>query len=288
MRLHTLPLCFLCVGIGATLASKKSPIPLYLLALAFLMGCALQVLSNLANDLNDYLYGADNMLRTGPPRTVQSQKISTTEMKKAIWYTAILALLAAAILFYMPFHNHLFTFFFLFFLSVLSVAAAIFYTAPPLRYGYKGWGDLFVFLFFGMEAVLGTYFLFTQSLSVDILIPAVATGLLSVSILNLNNMRDIPADKKANKQSIPVRLGVRGALYYEWMLWILGVGCLYVDLWKHNNNYYWVLLPPTLFLLRTHLQITKKTKTHTPPIYFKQNIVGIFLMLCGYILTQLL
>ena len=286
-RLHTLPLCFLCVGVGAASAAEEVPIPACRLVLTCLTACSLQILSNLSNDLNDFLQGADNATRVGPLRTVQLKKITPSQMKKGIMYMALFSLLLTFTLLYIAFQTMPLILLLYALLAVLSVLAAIFYTAPPLSYGYKGWGDLFVFVFFGVEAVLGTYFLFVQRLPLTMLLPAAATGLLCTTVLNVNNMRDLTSDKEANKRSIPVRVGMRGALAYEWSLLWLSIVLFHVDLWAHHGTYPWGLLPPTVFLLWVHARMTAHPTQEQLPMYFKQNIAGVSLMLLGYIVVRL-
>jgi 1,4-dihydroxy-2-naphthoate octaprenyltransferase len=108
-----------------------------------------------------------------------------------------------------------------FVLGVASITAAIKYTVGNSAYGYSGFGDVFVFIFFGLVSVLGSYFLYTQQINLEIFLPAISIGLLSTAVLNLNNLRDREEDKKNNKNTLVVKLGTQKAKKYHYFL-ILG------------------------------------------------------------------
>jgi 1,4-dihydroxy-2-naphthoate octaprenyltransferase len=118
-------------------------------------------------------------------------------------------------------------------LGISSVAAAIKYTVGDHAYGYSGYGDLFVFLFFGLLSVCGTYFLYSKSLDLTIFLPAFSIGLLSVGVLNLNNMRDQESDAKSGKNTIVVKIGNEFARYYHFYL--LGASFLFALLYTVIN-----------------------------------------------------
>jgi 1,4-dihydroxy-2-naphthoate octaprenyltransferase len=103
-------------------------------------------------------------------------------------------------------------------LGMLAIGAALNYTMGKNPYGYAGFGDLFVILFFGFVGVVGTYFCHTGSINLSVFLPALSCGLLSTAVLNVNNIRDIQSDKKAGKMSIPVRIGRKNAVIYHWFL----------------------------------------------------------------------
>ncbi len=108
-------------------------------------------------------------------------------------------------------------------LGVLAIIAAITYTAGYRPYGYAGLGDISVLIFFGFVAVMGSAYLYEQQLNWYYALPAISTGLFSVAVLNVNNIRDIESDKQAGKYSIPVRLGRQRAVVYHWALLSLGL-----------------------------------------------------------------
>src|SRR5690606_28821301 len=124
-------------------------------------------------------------------------------------------------------------------LGIASIWAAIRYTIGTSAYGYKGFGDLFVFLFFGLVAVIGSMFLYTKSLDLSAFLPAVTVGLLSTAVLNLNNLRDYKSDKLANKNTVIVLMGINnGKVYHIFLIWISFVSILiftilHFDNWKN-------------------------------------------------------
>jgi 1,4-dihydroxy-2-naphthoate octaprenyltransferase len=187
--------------------------------LALLTTLGLQILSNFANDYGDGMKGTDNEDRVGPKRAIQSGAISPEAMKRAIFLTASLTLISAMLLIYYAFRdtNIGYSLFYLV-LGVLAIASAIRYTVGNTAYGYRGYGDLFVFVFFGLVSTLGVNFLYSKQLSFDLFLPATAIGLLSVGVLNLNNMRDEASDRKSNKNTIVVKMGGAKAKKYHYFL----------------------------------------------------------------------
>lgn len=174
----------------------------------------LQILSNLSNDYGDYVNGADHDERSGPKRAVQSGKITPSAMKNAIILFGILSLVSGLTLLYLS--VGLSTPFFIFLLlGLLSIAAAVYYTMGDHPYGYMGLGDISVFIFFGLLAVGGTYYLHGNAIDPAVLLPGASCGLLAVAVLNINNIRDIESDKMAGKRSIPVRIGRKNAVVYH-------------------------------------------------------------------------
>jgi len=126
----------------------------------------------------------------------------------------------------MAFGNEHFLWAFVFFnLAIASIIMAIKYTVGKSAYGYSGFGDVFVFLFFGLLSVLGSYFLFTKTLEWVLLLPAISIGFFSTAVLNLNNMRDIENDKLVGKSTLVVILGSIKAKYYHYFLLFFGIIC---------------------------------------------------------------
>jgi len=136
-------------------------------------------------------------------------------------------------------------------LGLAAIAAAIKYTVGKNPYGYRGLGDIFVFIFFGLVGVIGTYFLHTQTFRWDLLLPASAIGMLSTGVLNMNNMRDYEADKNAGKMTIVVAMGTRNAALYHLFL-MCGAMLLAIvyTLMNYHTLWQWlfVLSFPVLFL----------------------------------------
>lgn len=217
-RFRTLPLSISGIIVGSFLAISAGFFDWSIFILSIFTTIGFQVISNFANDYGDGVKGTDT-IRTGEERMVSSGKISPKQMKSAIVYTAILTILIAVLLIYKAFGASNFVYSLLFFcLGIISVIAAIKYTIGNSAYGYSGFGDVFVFVFFGLLSVLGSYFLFTKQVHLTILLPAFSIGLLSTAVLNLNNMRDHKNDKISNKNTIVVKIGSKAAKSYHFSL----------------------------------------------------------------------
>ena len=217
-RLRTLPLSISGIIVGSFLAVSAGLFNWLIFLLAIITTIGFQVISNFANDYGDGIKGTD-AIRTGEERMVSSGKISPKQMKLAIIITAILTIITALFLIYSAFGASNFWYSLLFFLlGITSVIAAIKYTVGNSAYGYSGFGDLFVFVFFGLLSVLGSYFLFTKEIHFPVFLPAFSIGLLSTAVLNLNNMRDRKNDKKSNKNTIVVKIGAEAAKRYHYSL----------------------------------------------------------------------
>ena len=220
-RLRTLPLSISGIILGGFLAMSDGLFNVVIFSLAILTTIGFQVISNFANDYGDGVKGTD-AIRIGEERMVSSGKISPKQMKKAILISVILTIIFALFLIYESFGLSNFGYSLLFFvLGIVSIVAAIKYTVGDLAYGYNGFGDIFVFLFFGLLSVLGSYFLFTKEIYFLLTLPAISIGLLSTAVLNLNNMRDYQNDKKSNKNTIVVKIGLKVAKRYHYSLLLL-------------------------------------------------------------------
>ena len=221
-RLRTLPLSVSGIIVGSLLgASELGGISILnsdIFWLAILTTIGFQVLSNFANDYGDGIKGSDKN-RSGEARMVASGAISPSQMKSAMIVTIIITLVMALGLIYQSFGKENFIYSIVFFLlGIASIVAAIKYTVGNSAYGYSGFGDLFVFIFFGLLSVVGSYFLFTKQLNFQIFLPAISIGLLSTAVLNLNNLRDFEEDKKNSKNTLVVKLGVSKAKIYHYTL----------------------------------------------------------------------
>ena len=217
-RLRTLPLAFSSILMGTFLASRVGGFDLITLLLTLLTTLFLQVLSNLANDYGDADSGVDSDQRVGPARTVQSGVISKSQMKQALYVFAVLSLVSGLLLLFYVFPDQGYTLLIFLSIGLGAIWAAIKYTVGANPYGYAGFGDVFVLLFFGFVGVMGTYYLYTHTFDAIVLLPAFSTGLLAVGVLNVNNIRDIESDEKAGKRSIPVRIGKEKAAVYHFLL----------------------------------------------------------------------
>ena len=217
-RLRTLPLAVSSILMGSFLAIASENYNSLIITLSLVTTLLLQILSNLANDYGDGMKGTDNIERLGPQRAIQSGEISPKEMKIAIVIFVSLSLISGLWLIFEAFGSNWYLGLFFLVLGLAAIAAAIKYTIGSKAYGYVGLGDLFVFLFFGLLAVLGTYFLNTLRLEWQFILPAVSMGLLSTGVLNLNNMRDIENDLKSGKNTLASKLGLQKAKKYHILL----------------------------------------------------------------------
>src|SRR5690606_14645190 len=250
-----------------------------------------QVLSNFANDYGDGIKGTDKLrINEAEQRAVASGKITATQMRNAVILFAVLSLIATVALLYLAFFREgLMREFYTFVgLGIACILAAIGYTVGKKPYGYMGLGDIFVFVFFGLVSVCGSYFLFTKTFHWDILIPATAIGMMSVGVLNLNNMRDIENDTLSGKKTLAARMGYRYAMVYEIVLLqlplILMLVFMMMNKLHEQGNYYafifFILVFPMTALRRKIMQ-TKEPKELDP--YLKQ--VGIFTLVMSVLVA---
>lgn len=222
LRLRTLPLALSTIFMGSILAAHQGMFKSQVLLGAALTTLFLQILSNLSNDYGDAISGADNEHRQGPQRMIQSGVISLSEMKMAMLLCAFFALISGVYLLYVSFeYFNIVQFVFLLF-GLVSIGAAIKYTVGKSPYGYRGWGDLSVFLFFGWLGVAGTWFLHSNGWQWQILLPASTIGFFSAGVLNINNIRDINSDQDAGKITLVVKMGRNMAVWYHLLLILLG------------------------------------------------------------------
>lgn len=253
MRLRTLPLAASCVLCGSALALLEGQFNATVAGLALLTTLLLQVLSNLANDYGDYQNGADSAARIGPQRAVQSGAITPVAMKRAVVVLGAMCLISGIGLLLSAKQVEAHWRWAMLVLGLGAIAAAITYTAGNKPYGYRGLGDLSVFLFFGVVGVLGTVLLQTGNLSKWHLLPAAGLGFLSAGVLNLNNMRDRVPDEAAGKRSLAVTLGPGGARRYHAALIIGGLACYLAFLFRVSSWLEAALTLPACALLLAHL-----------------------------------
>lgn len=224
MRLRTLPLSISGIVLASCLAEYNGCFDWKIGILAIFTTLSFQILSNLANDYGDGIKGTDNNDRIGPERAIQSGKISPEEMFNAIKINVLISIGFAFLLIFCAFGVKHFLLTVLFFiLGFASVAGAIKYTVGSNAYGYRGLGDLFVFVFFGLVSVIGCYVLYAKTINHVVFLPACTIGLLSTGVLNLNNMRDIISDEKSNKITLAVKIGIKNVKMYHYTLIVLAI-----------------------------------------------------------------
>jgi 1,4-dihydroxy-2-naphthoate octaprenyltransferase len=223
-RLRTLPLSVSGILVGSGYAVFYGNFNWLIFSLAILTTLLFQVLSNFANDYGDGVKGTDNHERLGPQRAYQSGKISKDSFKAGLVITSVLSFVSASILILLAFglENAVLSIGF-FVLGLLAIWAAIKYTVGNSAYGYRGMGDLFVFLFFGLVSVCGSFALFSKAIDIMIIFGGIGIGLLSTAVLNLNNMRDFNSDKNVGKNTLVVLIGEKTSKYYHAFLLSLGV-----------------------------------------------------------------
>jgi len=266
MRLRTLPLSVSGIIAGSGMAAVLEKWNPLIFGLAMLTTIGFQVLSNLANDLGDGQKGTDNKNRVGPKRAIQSGTISEKEMKIGIIICTLISLVSAALLIYVSAPNltqELLLFYAV--LAVLCVIAAITYTVGKNAYGYRGLGDVMVFIFFGLVSVLGVFSLYGITFEWLVLFPALSIGFWSVAVLNLNNLRDHENDAISGKKTMVVKLGFQSGKNYHAFLIVGGIASWLFTIFMFINltyNFFLAIaLLPSIVLL-FHLQ--KVYYTHIP------------------------
>lgn len=213
-RPKTLPLALASILVGSALAYWAGHFNAMTTFLALLTTTLLQILSNFANDYGDHIKGSDTAERIGPNRAIQNGAITGEQLKKSLYVVGSLGFLSGVLLIIYAYHSIQDLFVFLS-LGIIAIVAAITYTVGKKPYGYLGLGDISVLIFFGFLAVLGTFYLQAHQLPLITFLPALGCGLLSVAVLNINNLRDIEQDRKANKTTLIVRIGSQNGRRYH-------------------------------------------------------------------------
>ena len=267
-RLRTLPLSMSGIVLGSFIAKWRLNLDgktwdWQIFALAILVTLLYQILSNFANDYGDGIRGTD-LNRKGEARAVAAGHITANQMKNGTIVLAILSLIATIALLYVAFLPDYINAFYTFIgLGIACILAAVGYTIGKKPYGYMGLGDIFVFVFFGLISVCGSYFLFTKSFSWDVLLPATAIGLFSTAVLNLNNMRDIESDALTGKHTFALKLGFKYAMVYEMILLIFPLllmlaFMMYNKLYETKHYYafiFFILMLPLMAIRRRIMEV---------------------------------
>ncbi len=225
-RLRTLPLSVAGILSGTLLACAEDEFHALRFVLAVVTVLLLQVLSNVANELGDTLHGTDRDDRKGMTYSLQSGALTVADLRRLIVWLVVLSAVSGVALVASSF-NALFSRegIVMLVLGGCAILAALGYTLGRHPYGYMGLGDLFVFLFFGLLSTMGAFFLMTGRVDAVVALPAAACGLLSVGVLNINNMRDADTDRKT-RITIPVLIGERRAKVYQTLLETLPLAAL--------------------------------------------------------------
>ena len=217
--MRTIPLSVSGILMGTGLAWREGFSDTSVTIWALITTVCFQITSNFANDYGDGIKGTDNPDRVGPDRGVQSGLISAAAMKRGVILMVGLSLVSIVAVLASAFGTGNIGYFILFsILGVFSLWAAIKYTVGSNAYGYSGLGDIFVFAFFGLLSVLGSYFLYTKQLTAIVWLPAMSIGMLCTAVLNLNNLRDIENDKQSGKRTLVVQIGGKMGRIYHYIL----------------------------------------------------------------------
>ena len=204
IRPRTLPAAASGVVMGSALAWRDGSFQLLPALAALCVALLLQIGSNVANDVFDFERGADTAERQGPTRVTQAGLLTPEQVKRGMWVIFGLAALCGLYLASLRGWTVIL-------IGLAAILSAIAYTGGPFPLGYYGLGDLFVFVFFGLAAVAGTYFVQVGSVSAAAWWMAVPVGLVVTAILVVNNLRDLENDRKAGKHTLAVMLGAQGA-----------------------------------------------------------------------------
>ena len=259
-RLRTLPLSISGIIVGSAYAYYQGFTDWRIVVLALLTTLGLQILSNYANDYGDGIKGTD-VNRIGEKRLVAAGVVSASQMKKAVIITASITFILAVALIYFAFGKENFALSLIFILlGIGSIGSAIKYTVGSNAYGYSGFGDLFVFIFFGLVSVIGSNFLFTHFIDWTLFFPAIAIGLLSVAVLNLNNMRDIENDRIAGKNTLVVKMGLEKAKKYHYTL--ISIALVLFVFFSGMIAIKMYIYLPIILVLAMHLKTVKKSKKY--------------------------
>jgi 1,4-dihydroxy-2-naphthoate octaprenyltransferase len=260
-RIRTLPLSVSGILVGSFYAMSQGIFNWKIVIFALSTTLGLQILSNFANDYGDGVKGTDNDDRVGPKRAIQSGLISPGAMRYAIFITAFLTLVSAMSLIYFSFKGKYLVYSIVFFvLGILAIASAIRYTIGKNPYGYRGYGDIFVFVFFGLVSTFGIYFMFSKQLDWVLFLPATAIGFLSVGVLNLNNMRDEESDKKSNKNTLVVKNGGAWAKKYHFFIIISALVLVLVFAVIKNFKFDQYIFVVAYFPIISHLITVHRNK----------------------------
>lgn len=259
-RLRTLPLAIGAITMGAFAANIDGIFKWDTYLLAILTATFLQILSNLANDYGDFKKGTDNENRVGPARALQSGTISEKAILRSVILFSVLSLASGVILLKIGLEDFGdYKTLTMLGIGLAAIAAAIKYTVGKRAYGYSGLGDVFVFIFFGLVSVGGTYFLMSAQLHLMLLLLATSFGCLAVGVLNINNLRDIENDKASHKITLAVRLGRKRTVNYQLMLTLTGFWSLsiYINTNTEPIWFYFSFVILWLPILFSYVRIAK-------------------------------
>jgi len=253
-RLRTLPLSASGIIMGSFLSMSYGIFDITIFIFALLTTNSLQILSDLANEYGDAQKGTDNNKRIGPKRGLQAGEITKRELINLIYIFIVLSIILGIILIFVSFNNLMNTSSIIMLtFGAASIFAAMKYTVGKNAYGYKGLGDLFVLIFFGLLATMGSFFIMSSQIEMEVLLPALSIGLFSMGVLNMNNMRDIENDKICGKITIPVKIGEKNGKIYQTLIISIGILCTIIFSIIRNSNIWGYLFLITTPIFIIHL-----------------------------------
>ena len=247
LRLRTIPLSISGSIVAGGLAYSMGVWRTDVFLLMLLTSSLLQILSNMANDYGDFTKGTDNEDRIGPTRALQRGQIKPREFLLGTLVVCVMTMLAGFVLVLVSFGvEAIYTVLLFLALGASCIWAAVRYTVGKRAYGYRGMGDAFVFVFFGLVPVMGGLFLYAHSVDVLSALPAAGVGLMSSGVLNLNNMRDVENDRVMGKRTIASRMSFVGGKVYHTILLFIAAACFvaYQVITTHTVLWYVILVIP--------------------------------------------
>jgi 1,4-dihydroxy-2-naphthoate octaprenyltransferase len=257
-RPRTLPAALAPVLVGTALGAEHGRFRPLAFAAALVGAVLIQVGTNLSNDYSDARRGADTEDRLGPVRVTAGGLVPPRQVLVATWVTFGLAVLVGLYLVVVAGWQ-------LLIVGAASILAGVLYTGGPRPYGYEGLGELFVFAFFGLVAVTGSYFVQTERLAWEAFAVAVPVGMLAAAILMVNNIRDRETDARAGKRTLAVRLGAqRARALYAAM--VFGAYVVLPVTWLAGKEEAWVLLPVLTLPLAFRLTGEVSRRTDGPSL----------------------
>ncbi len=289
MRLRTLPLSLSGVIVGLSLASSVAVLNIPTVAALLLTAAFLQILSNLSNELGDTLHGTDTSERQGIHYSIQDGEMTIPQMKRLIAVIAVLCCISGLAMIFLSFGTIIspepIT---LLALGAAAIWAAMHYTLGKTPYGYRGLGDIFVFIFFGLVSVLGAGFVCSHTVRPVWALPAAAIGCWSIGVLNVNNIRDMKSDA-ATRITVAMKLGLKRARAYQVIListgWLLMIFFSLLDAASPLQYIFVTTLP--LFALHLRGVLTREERSLDPmlPLLVMSTFATAILFAAGYLTT---
>lgn len=278
MRLRTLPLSLSGVSLGLLLAVSDYHVSWAVALSTAVTAVLLQILSNVSNELGDALKGTDTSLRNGPLYGITSGRLTARELKVMIWIYALLSAASGLVMIRLSYGTLLCLDAFVFMiLGFAAISSAMKYTLGKSPYGYRGLGDIYVFVFFGVVAVLGSYLVAAHTIpSWYMVLPAVSIGAFSVAVLNVNNIRDMETDR-ATRVTLPLKMGETWAKVYQTALVLTGWAAMCGYAFSRMYSLWHYLFVLTLPLFIWHLAGVWRGRGHALDRMLPLLVVSTFL-----------